>query len=218
MFVKKWPFEYQKVNKTHLHTYLRDSSDSSESSDPTTLYTKKHKPTWNLPTYLCDSSYCRVRSEWKNHATSTHKNHATSPHTKSCNLSTKKNIMQPLHKKNNAICPQKSHATSPHKNYAISPQKKNYETPRKKNHATWVREWVRKITQPLHTQKSPTSPHTKTCNLSTKISRNLSTKKIMQPLHKTSQELQNAALRTSHRLSNVLNCTFQKYWESKKKL
>ena len=31
---------------------------------------------------------------------------------------------------------------------------------------------------------------------------------------KTSRELQNAALRTSHRLSNVSNCSFQKYWES----
>ena len=55
--------------------------------------------------------------------------------------------------------------------------------------------------------------------------------KIMQPLHKsvvtvvivvtvvtkTSRELQNAALRTSQRLSNVSNCTFKKNWESKKK-
>ena len=60
MFVKKWPFEYQKVIKTYLCTYLRasndssyssdssdssyssDSNDSSDSSDKTTLYTKKH--------------------------------------------------------------------------------------------------------------------------------------------------------------------------------
>ena len=32
---------------------------------------------------------------------------------------------------------------------------------------------------------------------------------------KTSRESQNAALRTSHRLSNVSNCSFQKNWESK---
>ena len=42
--------------------------------------------------------------------------------------------------------------------------------------------------------------------------------KIMQPLHKTLREWQNAALRTSHCLSNVSNCFFfQKYWESKRK-
>ena len=33
MFVKKWPLEYQKVIKTYIHTYLRDSSNSSDSSD-----------------------------------------------------------------------------------------------------------------------------------------------------------------------------------------
>ena len=42
MIVKKWSFEYQKVIKTYLRTYLRhcsyssdrsDSSDSSDSSD-----------------------------------------------------------------------------------------------------------------------------------------------------------------------------------------
>ena len=31
MFVKKWPLHYQKVIKTHLPTYLWDSSDSSDS-------------------------------------------------------------------------------------------------------------------------------------------------------------------------------------------
>ena len=69
MFVKKWCLEYQKVIKTYLHTYLRNSSyssdssdssdsstssdssdssdgnDSSDSSHQTTLYTKK----LNLP-------------------------------------------------------------------------------------------------------------------------------------------------------------------------
>ena len=33
-------------------------------------------------------------------------------------------------------------------------------------------------------------------------------------LSKTSRESQNAALRTSHQLSNVSSCSFQKYWES----
>ena len=33
MFVKKWPFEYQKVIKSYLPTYLWDSSDSCESSE-----------------------------------------------------------------------------------------------------------------------------------------------------------------------------------------
>ena len=33
MFVKKWPLEYQKVIKTHLCTYLQNSSYSSDLSD-----------------------------------------------------------------------------------------------------------------------------------------------------------------------------------------
>ena len=33
MFVKNWPLEYQKVIKTHLCTYLRNGSDSSDSRD-----------------------------------------------------------------------------------------------------------------------------------------------------------------------------------------
>ena len=33
MFVLKWPLEYQKVIKTHPHTYLWDSSDSSDRRD-----------------------------------------------------------------------------------------------------------------------------------------------------------------------------------------
>ena len=54
-----------------------------------------------------------------------------------------------------------------------------------------------------------TSPHTK--------SRKLSTKRITQTFRqkKTSLEFQNAALRTSHWLSNVSNCSFQKYWDIK---
>jgi hypothetical protein len=76
-----WSLEYQRVIKTHLCTYLQDSSDSSDSSDisdssdssdssyssdsndssdssdQTTLYTKKlNLPKTYLPTYLCDSS------------------------------------------------------------------------------------------------------------------------------------------------------------------
>ena len=62
MFVKKWSLEYQKVIKTHLCTYLQnssyssdisdssensdnsdrsDSNESSDSSDQTIVYTKK---------------------------------------------------------------------------------------------------------------------------------------------------------------------------------
>ena len=33
VFVKKWPLEYQKVNKTYFPTYLWDSSESSDSRD-----------------------------------------------------------------------------------------------------------------------------------------------------------------------------------------
>ena len=70
-FVKKWSFDYQKVIKTHLVTYLWDSSDSSDgsinsdssessdsndtsdSNDQTTLYTKIfYFPITYLPTYL----------------------------------------------------------------------------------------------------------------------------------------------------------------------
>ena len=50
--------------------------------------------------------------------------------------------------------------------------------------------------QPLHTQNHATSQQKKSRNLSTK----------------TLRELQNAALRTSHWLSNVSNCSFQKFF------
>ena len=41
-----------------------DSSDSSDSNDQTTLYTKKlNLPKTYIPTYLCDSSYCRDSSD-----------------------------------------------------------------------------------------------------------------------------------------------------------
>ena len=72
--MKKWSLEYQKVIKTHLCTYLQDSSyssdisdisdnsdssdssdsnDGSDSSDQTTLYTTKFNlPKTYLPTYL----------------------------------------------------------------------------------------------------------------------------------------------------------------------
>ena len=33
MFLKKWPLEYQKVNKIYLPTYLCDSSDIIDKSD-----------------------------------------------------------------------------------------------------------------------------------------------------------------------------------------
>ena len=54
--------------------------------------------------------------------------------------------------------------------------------------------------QPLHKENQATSSH----------------KKITQSLNKTLRESQNAALRTSYRLSNGSNCTFQKYLEKRK--
>ena len=66
--MKNWPLEYQKVIKTYLCTYLRDSndsrdssdssdssnssnssdsSDSNDSSDKTTLYTKTSRELQN---------------------------------------------------------------------------------------------------------------------------------------------------------------------------
>ena len=111
------------------------------------------------------------------------------------------NIMQPLHNKSTKPLHNK-------KNHATSQQKKLRNLHTKKITQT---EWVRKITQPLHIINHATSPHKSHVTF-------FFTQKIMQALNKTSQELQNAALRTSHRLSNVSNCTFQKYWESKKKI
>ena len=167
-------------------------------------------------------------SEWeKSHNLSTHKNHATSPHTKSCNLSTRKNqatcplknkIMQPLHKKIMQALHKKILASSPQKNYATFQQQKisNLSTKKlcslsvkkkscklNKNKLCNLSEWeksrylcTQKIMQPLHTQNHATSQQKKSCNLSTK----------------TLRELQNAALRTSHRLSNVSNCSFQNFF------
>ena len=74
----------------------------------------------------------------------------------SSNLSTKK-IRQPLHKKN----------------HAISPQKKSGNL--KKNKSCNLIDWVRKITQPLHTQKA--------CCLTTHKITQFLQKKITQPLH-----------------------------------
>ena len=65
-------------------------------------------------------------------------------------LINKQKIMQTLNKKNHATFQQKNHLT--------------YQKQK-----TLVNEYVRKITEPLHTQNHATSPHTK---------------KIMQPLKK----------------------------------
>ena len=85
------------------------------------------------------------------------------------------------------------------------------------------------ITQPLH-KKITQRPQTKTqksCNLSThKITQALNKKthtnsppkkKSCNLSTKKSQKSQNTALRTSHWLSNVSNCTFPKNRQSKKK-
>ena len=53
----------------------------------------------------------------------------------------------------------------------------------------------------------------KSCNLYKENQATSSHKKITQSLKKTLQELQDAALRTSYRWSNVSNCSFQNYRE-----
>ena len=82
-----------------------------------------------------------------------------------------KKITQPLTEKSCNL--KKNHANSPQKSHA----------------ASWVSEWennatssLKNITQPLLTKKHSTSPHYK--------SRNLTTQKITQPLHKKSIDLQ----------------------------
>ena len=71
--------------------------------------------------------------------------------------------------------------------------------------------FTQKIAQPLHTKKSRKLLTTKSCHLSIRQNHATSSQKNMQPLNKTSQELQNTALRTSHQLSNVSNGSFQMY-------
>ena len=166
------------------------------------------------------------------------KNHTTSPPKKSCNL---KKIMQPqktaqpLHKKfmqpfltkiNATSSPKKSCNLTTQKNHATSKKShnlftKNYVASKKVTHPC---EWVRKSCN-LSTQKhhkiSPPKNHATSQqqnNHASSLQKNctISPKKIMQPLNKTSEELQNAALRTSHWLSSVSNCSFQKYWERRK--
>ena len=74
-------------------------------------------------------------------------------------------IMQPLYKENQATSSPKKSRNLSTKSHTDSSQK-NHATSIKINHKTWVSESVRKITQPLHTQKP--------CNLSIH--------KITQPL------------------------------------
>ena len=92
--------------------------------------------------------------------------------------------MQPLHTKNNATS-----SYNKSRNLSTKKSRNRYakKTSTKINQATWVSEWERKMTQPLHTQKlCNLSTHKfmqalklkKSCNLSTKKkSCNLSTKK-----------------------------------------
>ena len=106
----------------------------------------------------------------QNHVTSQKKITQPVHQKKSCNLSTKKSckLCKKNHatsKKNYAISHQKNHATS-QKKIMQSPQKKSCNL--QKNKSGNLSEWVRQITQTLHTQKS--------CNLSTH--------KIIQPLKK----------------------------------
>ena len=109
-------------------------------------------------------------------------------------------IMQPLHrqKKSCNLSTKQSHnlsakkITQPLENISCNPS-----------------EWVRKITQPLHTQNHATSKQIISCNLSTKKKHAASPQKNhASSLQKTLWESQNAALRTSHGLSNVWNCSF----------
>ena len=81
-----------------------------------------------------------------------------------------------------------------------------------KNHTTSPHT---KIIQPLHTQNHATSQQQK--NHATSPPKKIMQphhKKVTQALNKISRELQNAALKTSHRLQNVSNCFFQKYFYS----
>ena len=141
-------------------------------------------------------------SEWvskKNHATTTHKNNATSPHKKKSRNHLTKKITQPVHQKKSCnFSTQKNHVSSPQKKSWTSQKSRNLSAKKnatsiKIDHATRVSVWVRKITQPLHTQKSchlsshtitqllkenhATSSKKKSSNLCTKKTPNLSTQK-----------------------------------------
>ena len=95
-----------------------------------------------------------------NHATSQQQNHAPFPPKKKCNISTKK------------LCKLSTEKSCNLSKKIVQPiAKKNQATSRKINLETWLSEWVRKITQPLHTQKS----------------HNLSTHTTTQPLKKITQ-------------------------------
>ena len=136
-------------------------------------------PRTYLLTYLCDSSYCRDSSNRSDH--SDQKTFFTkkmfSPenfcslkipfsHKKSHN----QKITQPLYTQKITQYLKKNQITSAKKSHNLQ-----------KNKSCNPSEWVRKITQPLLTQNYATSQQMK--------SRNLSTKKIMQPLYKKSCKL-----------------------------
>ena len=155
--------------------------------------TPKNK-TYIKSTYPCDSSYCRDSSASGDSSDSSGSSDTndssdssdqTTLYTKKLNLSEwLKKITQPLHKKNHATSKKKwgnewkSHATTPHKNSCNLSTKRNLSIQKKlplhqKNHAT-----SQKITQSLNNKNHATSekfiqPKKKSCNLSTKKSRNL---------------------------------------------
>ena len=63
-FMKKWPLEYQMVNKTYLSSNLCDSSDSSDSSDSCyssdssdqKSFSAKKKKIMNLKNLICNET------------------------------------------------------------------------------------------------------------------------------------------------------------------
>ena len=79
MFLKMWPLEYQKVIRTYLRTYLRDSSDSRDSCDSCDISDSSdsgdssdssdnssvlfHKYTYFLPKNILAKKHWKLNSE-----------------------------------------------------------------------------------------------------------------------------------------------------------
>ena len=136
-----------------ISSYSRDrsdSSDSSDSSDQTTLYTKKlNLSKAYLPTYLCDSNYCRDDSSDSSDNSGSSDSNDSSDINDHITLYTKKfymsewvrKITQLLHTKKLQNL-QINHATSPHKNHATTTKNQATSPEKKIRHPC---EWVRKL-------------------------------------------------------------------------
>ena len=109
-------------------------------------------------------------------------------------------MRKPLHTKNYAISQQK--ITQPLRKKIMQPlrkksrnlSEKNHATSRKINNATWLSEWEKSCN--LYTQRSRNPSTQNHATSQKKITQPVQPKKIMQPLHKTLRESQNAALRS----------------------